>query len=252
MSVAKIRLCVDHALGAGQSVPVTEAQAHYLFGVMRLAAGAPVLMFNGRDGEWLAEVAEAGKRKGVLVCRTQTRPQGVALDLWLLFAPVKKARTDMIVEKAVELGVARIQPVITDFTNSERMRRDKALAHIREAAEQCGATYLPEYADPVPLARVLDDWDATRRILWADEAAPRSSSLAALFADPGKNVQKDGRAPAWAVLIGPEGGFSENERTRLRAADYVTPVSLGPRILRAETAAIATLALWQVALGDWQ
>ena len=245
MAMAKIRLCVDQPLGAEQSVPLTEAQAHYLFGVMREGVGTQVLVFNGADGEWLAEVTEAGKRKGVLTCNAQTRVQKTPPDLWLLFAPVKKARTDFIVEKAVELGVSRMMPVLTDYTNSERFRRDKAVAHVREAAEQCGALSLAEVEEAAPLDRVLSAWDPARRILWADEAgAGRPSSPAALLARawPGP----------WAILVGPEGGFSQAERDRLCALDFVYPAVLGPRILRAETAALAALTLWQAHLGDWQ
>lgn len=220
-----------------------EAQAHYLFGVMREGAGARVLVFNGQDGEWLAEVTEAGKRKGTLLCVEETREQTAPADLWLLFAPVKKARTDMIVEKAVELGAARLVPVATDYTNSERLRRDKAEAHVREAAEQCGALTLPEVAEMAPFARLLADWPAGRRILWADESAPAGSPATVLAASaPGP----------WAILTGPEGGFSEAERARLRSLPFVVPVSLGPRILRAETAAIAAMTLWQAHLGDWR
>ena len=242
--MAKIRLCVDHPLGPGQSLPLTEAQAHYLFSVMREGVGARVLAFNGRDGEWLAAAEATGKRGGVLRCLEQMRPQGSTPDLWLVFAPVKKARTDFIVEKAVELGAARIVPVQTDFTNAERMRRDKAEAHVREAAEQCGATALTEVAVLTPLARLLSGWDTTRRVLWADEAAAvQPSALAGLFAGLP-------RGP-WAILIGPEGGFSEKERDRLRSLPFVTRIALGPRVLRAETAALALMALWQAHLGDW-
>lgn len=243
MSVAKIRLCVDQPLGPGQSVALTEAQAHYLFGVMREGAGARLLVFNGREGEWLAEVTEAGRRKGALTCLERTRAQDAPADLWLLFAPVKKARTDFIVEKAVEMGVARIVPVLTNFTRADRLRREKAEAHVREAAEQCGRLSLPDVADPAPLARLLAGWDAARRILWADEALTGQGSARDVLvaAPPGP----------WAILIGPEGGFSSEERERLRTLAYVTPVSLGPRILRAETAAVALLALWQAHLGDW-
>src|SRR6056300_1016497 len=141
---AKIRLYVDQPLGQGQSLGLDRDQAHYLFGVMRQAVGALVLVFNGRDGEWLAEVAEAGKRGGLLVCQSQTRPLQMPPDLWLLFAPIKKARTDFIVEKAAEMGAARIMPVQTDFTNSERIRQDRLQAHAIEAAEQCGSTYVPQ------------------------------------------------------------------------------------------------------------
>lgn len=240
MVMAKIRLCVDQPIGAGQSVPLTEAQAHYLFGVMREGVGTQVLLFNGRDGEWLAEVTEAGKRKGALTCLEETRPQSAPPDLWLLFAPVKKARTDFIVEKAVELGVSRLQPVLTDYTNSERFRRDKAEAHVREAAEQCGALNLPGVEETVPLPRLLSEWSPSRPILWADESEAGAATTLANFP----------KGPA-AILIGPEGGFSETERDRLRTLDFVHPVALGPRILRAETAALSAITLWQAHLGDW-
>ncbi len=240
MTEAKIRLYVDCPLGAGQGVALSEGQANYLFAVMRLPLGAGVLVFNGRDGEWLATVAEGGKRTGRLVCLDPARPQAMPPDLWLLFAPVKKDRTQFIVEKAVELGVARLCPVQTRFTNAERLRVDKARAHAVEAAEQCGATFVPPVDEVQPLDRLLAAWPADRRILWADESLITArQTLAALTPGP------------WAVLIGPEGGFSTEERDRLRAHPAVVPVSLGPRILRAETAAIAALTLWQSTLGDW-
>lgn len=240
MTDAKIRLYVDCPLGAGQGVALSEGQANYLFAVMRLPLGAGVLVFNGRDGEWLATVAEGGKRTGRLVCLDPARPQAMPPDLWLLFAPVKKDRTQFIVEKAVELGVARLCPVQTRFTNAERLRVDKARAHAVEAAEQCGATFVPPVDEVQPLDRLLAAWPADRRILWADESLITTrQTLAALPPGP------------WAVLIGPEGGFSIDERDRLRAHPAVVPVSLGPRILRAETAAIAALTLWQSTLGDW-
>jgi 16S rRNA (uracil1498-N3)-methyltransferase len=241
MSGSKIRLLVKHPLGRGQSVPLDADQAHYLFAVMRLGPGDPVLIFNGRDGEWRATVTEAAKRRGMLGCEDQTRAQQDPPDLWLLFAPIKKARTDFIVEKAAELGAARILPVQTDFTNSERIRRDRLQAHANEAAEQCGGTFVPEVAELQPLPRLLDTWPETRRILWADEA----------LTDPARPLAAEPPGP-WAILIGPEGGFSQAERSRLRAAAFVTPVSLGPRILRADTAAVAALTLWQASLGDWR
>lgn len=242
MSLAKIRLHVDHPLGPGQSVALTRDQAHYLFGVMRLGVGDAVLLFNGRDGEWRAEVADAGKRGGSLACVEQTRPLRLPPDVWLLFAPIKKARTDFIVEKAAELGAARIVPVQTAFTNAERIRQDRLQAHAVEAAEQCGGTYVPEVADLHPLDRLLADWPGDRRILWCDESLV-AAGVALRGADhPG----------GWAILIGPEGGFSEAERARLRALPFVTPVGLGPRILRADTAAVAALVLWQEHLGDWR
>lgn len=238
---AKIRLCVDHPLGTGQSVALTEAQAHYLFGVMRLGPGAEVLVFNGRDGEWLARIVQAAKRGGVAECVLQTAPQRMPPDLWLMFAPVKKARTDFIVEKAVELGAARILPVQTDFTNAERIRQDRLQSHALEAAEQCGGTYVPAVDELTTLAKLLAGWDASRRILWADESRVGAAATLA-----------GGEPGPWAILIGPEGGFSPAERQRLAVLPFVTPVSLGPRILRADTAACAALTLWQASLGDWR
>lgn len=240
MSIAKIRLYVDHPLGQGQAVPLTADQAHYLFSVMRLSAGDAVLLFNGQDGEWRASVEQAGKRGGILVAQDQTRPLHPPPDLWLLFAPIKKARTDFIVEKATELGAARIIPVQTRHTNSERIRQDRLQAHATEAAEQCGATFVPEVTALQHLDRLLGQWPQDRRILWADETLTSTRHTLATAA----------RGP-WAILIGPEGGFSAEEQKRLRAMPQVTPVSLGPRILRADTAAVAALTLWQATLGDW-
>ncbi len=246
---ARVRLYVDHPLGQGQSVPLNRDQAHYLFGVMRLGPGDGVLLFNGRDGEWLADVAQAGKRGGTLLVREVTAPLRRPPDLWLLFAPIKKARTDFIVEKAAELGAARVLPVQTDFTNSERIRRDRLQAHAIEAAEQCGGTYVPEVADLQRLARVLDDWPEDRRLMFCDEEMAGPST--ALF-DLAAQRDDGAEAGPWAILIGPEGGFSERERSRLRNLPFAHAVSLGPRILRADTAAVAALTLWQQALGDWR
>lgn len=238
--MSRIRLHVDHPLAQGQSLPLTEAQAHYLFGVMRLGPGDDILVFNGREGEFLARVTRAAKRGGELEVEEETRPLQIPPDLWLLFAPIKKARTDFIVEKATELGAARICPVQTDFTNAERIRQDRLQAHAIEAAEQCGGTFVPVVEELRPLSRWLSGWDAERRILWADESLV-GAAAALSGAMPGP----------WAILIGPEGGFSPVERDRLRALPFVLPVSLGPRILRADTAAVAALTLWQAALGDW-
>jgi 16S rRNA (uracil1498-N3)-methyltransferase len=207
---------------------------------MRLGAGAAILLFNGRDGEWRATLATASKRGAIATCDSLTRPLQLPPDLWLLFAPIKKARTDFIVEKAVELGAARILPVQTRHTNSERIRQDRLQAHAVEAAEQCGATYVPEVSDLQPLDRLLAQWPADRRLYWCDETA--LGQPATITSAPG---------PA-ALLIGPEGGFSAEEAARLRARPGVTPLSLGPRILRADTAAIAALTLWQAACGDWR
>ena len=241
MSEPKVRLYVEQPLGAGQAIALTPEQSHYLFSVMRLGLGAQVALFNGRDGEWRAEVEQAAKRGGIARCLDQSRPQRLPPDLWLLFAPIKKARTDFIVEKAVEMGAARIQPVQTRHTNSERIRQDRLQAHAVEAAEQCEATFVPPVADLVALDRLLAVWPADRRILWADESL--TSVRTALDGQP--------RGGAWAILIGPEGGFSAEEQRRLRAMPQVLAVSLGPRTLRADTAAVAALTLWQATLGDW-
>ena len=238
--MAKIRLFIDHPLARGQAVPLNPDQAHYLAAVMRQGPGDEILVFNGRDGEWLARIERIAKRGGDLVAQVPTAPQLDPPDLWLIFAPIKKARTDFIVEKAAEMGSARILPVQTDHTNSERIRQDRLQAHAVEAAEQCGGTFIPEVGDLVPLARLLDGWDHHRRILWADEA----------LVGPAQTLQGLPRGP-WAILIGPEGGWSESERKRLSGMDCVTRISLGPRILRADTAAVASLALWQASLGDW-
>ena len=237
---AKIRLYLDQALGEGQTVPLSRDQANYLFSVMRLAVGDAVLIFDGRSGEWRARVAEAGKRGGALLCEERVRPLQRPPDLWLFFAPIKKARTDFIVEKAAELGAARICPVQTDFTNAERIRRDRLQAHAVEAAEQCGGTYVPEVCDLQKLSQVLDAWPEGRRLMFCDE----------MLAGEGRALGAAPRGP-WAILIGPEGGFSGAERSRLRALPFAHPVSLGPRVLRADTAAVAALTLWQQALGDW-
>ncbi|MFY2823760.1 16S rRNA (uracil(1498)-N(3))-methyltransferase [Ruegeria sp. MALMAid1280] len=238
---AKIRLYVEHPLGQGQSVDLTREQAHYLFGVMRLAVGGQVALFNGKDGEWLAQVVEAGKRSGVLTCVEQTKPLQLPPDLWFLFAPIKKARTDFIVEKAAEMGAARIMPVQTEFTNSERIRQDRLQAHAVEAAEQCGGTFVPEVADLQRLDRVLDAWPEGRQLMFCNEAEVGSAL----------RLAANEKGLPWAILIGPEGGFSDRERARLTALPYAHVVSLGPRILRADTAAVASLTMWQQALGDW-
>ncbi|MEH6833372.1 MULTISPECIES: 16S rRNA (uracil(1498)-N(3))-methyltransferase [Falsihalocynthiibacter] len=237
---AKIRLYVEQGLGVGQSIPLDRDQAHYLFGVMRQPVGSYIALFNGRDGEYLARIVEAGKRGGVLECETQSRLLQMPPDLWLCFAPIKKARTDFIVEKAAEMGAMRICPIQTEFTNSERIRRDRLQAHAVEAAEQCGGTYVPEVADLQRLDRLLDAWPADRNIMFCDENLAGSGEVL------GKAT-----GDKWAILIGPEGGFSEAERNRLHALPFTHAVSLGPRILRADTAAVAALTLWQTHLGDW-
>jgi len=236
----KVRLYVDQPLGPGQQVTLEPDAAHYLFVVMRLGAGDRVALFNGQAGEWAAQLVPGGKRTGTALCLAQTAPQRDPPDLWLLFAPLKKARTDFLVEKATELGVARLIPVQTAHTNAERIRRDRMQAQVREAAEQCGATHLPHVDDLRPLGAILDGWPRDRALFWADELLAQANPAAS-------------EAPAGpaALLIGPEGGFSPSERARLTALPHVHPLRLGPRILRAETAAVAALVLWQSRWGDW-
>ena len=237
---SKVRLYVDHPLGEGQSVPLEPEQAHYLFGVMRLAEGTVLSLINSRDGEWDATVAKAGKKGGVLVCQVQTAPLQTPPDLWFLFAPIRKERTAFIVEKAVEMGAARVMPVQTDYTQSaNRIRQDKLQAHAVEAAEQCGGTFVPPVDDLIRLDRLLAQWPAERQLMFCDETMI------------GQPVALPKGAGPWAILIGPEGGFSPAERDRLRSLPFAHPVSLGPRILRADTAAVAALTVWQQSLGDW-
>ncbi|WP_037293716.1 16S rRNA (uracil(1498)-N(3))-methyltransferase [Roseobacter sp. CCS2] len=237
---SKVRLYVDHALGQGQSVPLSREQAHYLFGVMRLAEGAVLSLINGRDGAWDADVVKAGKKGGILECSAQTGPLQMPPDVWLLFAPIRKERTAFIVEKAVEMGVSRVCPVQTDFTQSaNRVRQDKLQTHAIEAAEQCGGTFVPPVDDLAKLDRLLAAWPEDRQLMFCDEVLIGDRVGLPLVEGP------------WAILIGPEGGFSPAERDRLRGLPFAHPVSLGPRILRADTAAVAALTVWQQALGDW-
>ena len=239
----KVRLFVEPDLAPRAEVAVGRGHANYLFTVMRLREGDAVALFNGRDGEWRAVIARAGKRDGALSCVERLRAQDAAPDLDLLFAPLKKARTDFVAEKATEMGVRRLRPIFTDFTNAERVNAARLRAHAVEAAEQCGILSVPEVAEPARLSAVLDEWAPGRRLLFCDEARDAAPACAVLAeAAPGP----------WAVLIGPEGGWSEAERARLRALPGAVPATLGPRVLRADTAAVAALALWQTALGDWR
>jgi len=243
------RLFVATPLAPAAEIELGDAQARYLTSVLRLGPGARVLLFNGADGEWSAEVGSVGKRGATLVCREATRPQILSPDLLLLFAPVKRAGTDLIVEKATELGVRTLQPVLTRRTQSESVRTDRLRAIAIEAAEQTERLDVPEIFEATPLGKVLGRWDATRRLLFADEAGDARSVPPALAGNGGP---AEAGGTNMALLIGPEGGFEPDERRMLRALAFVTPVSLGPRILRAETAVIAALALIQAHWGDWQ
>ncbi len=237
------RLFVEDDLAPGGALTLDGPRAHYLRDVLRLGVGAEVLLFNGRDGEWRATVAATAKRSLDLGIENQTRPQIAEPDLWLCFAPVKKARIDFIAEKATELGVSALLPVITRRTNVERVNLERLRANAVEAAEQTERLSVPEVRGPVSLEQVLRSWPATRRLLIADETGGGRPILDALG---------DARPGPWAVLVGPEGGFAREELDRIAALPGVLPVGLGPRILRADTAAIAALACLQAAIGDWR
>jgi 16S rRNA (uracil1498-N3)-methyltransferase len=238
-----IRLFVVGDLRAGARITPTPEQAHYLLRVMRLGLDAPLLVFNGRDGEWRARIAEAGKRGCVLAIETSARPQTAPPDLDLIVALVKRPRLETIVEKAAELGARRVRLVLTERTNADRSNIARLTAIATEAAEQTGRLDIPDVAPPEPLLCMLAAWPEGRRLMFCDEAGE---------ADPAARALEPGPRGPWAVLIGPEGGFSPAERAAVRALPQALPVSLGPRILRADTAAIAALCLWQSSLGDWR
>lgn len=238
-----IRLHVAAEIAQDVALGLDHGQSHYLTSVMRRAVGDEVLVFNGRDGEWRATIEVAGKRGVILRPTVQERPQAFGPHLDLVIALVKRSRVETIVEKAAELGARRVRLVVTERTNAERTRIDRLSAIAAEAAEQTGRLDVPEIVEPVKLAKLIEGWDASRRLLFCDEAGDAKPVLAAL----------DGAPPApWAILIGPEGGFSPAEREALRNLPYATPATLGPRILRADTAAISALTLWQAAQGDWR
>jgi 16S rRNA (uracil1498-N3)-methyltransferase len=237
-----IRLHVQGDLAPGLAVAPTLDQSRYLTQVMRLKAGDVLLVFNGRHGEWRASVAEVLKKGVILRAEEQVRAQTHGPDLELIVAVVKKARIETIVEKATELGASRVRLVLTHRTNADRLRLDRLDAIAEEAAEQTGRLDVPLVDDPVKLDALLDGWDASRRLMFCDETGGAPAIGALTAAGGGK----------WAILIGPEGGFSPEEGARLRALPFTTAVSLGPRILRADTAAIAAMTLWQAAVGDWE
>ena len=236
----KIRLFVDHTLGEAQSVPLNKDQAHYIFSVMRKSIGETILIFDGNNGEWKASIEEISKKSGVLFCIKQTKPQIMPPDLWLFFSPLKKVRTDFIVEKATELGVAKIIPVQTEHTNADRVNLSRLSAHAIEAAEQCGGIYIPKIEELQKINEVLENFPLDRRLLFCDEKLQASEVNL-------ENLKKG----KWAILVGPEGGFSEIERNYLKGLKFTFSISLGPRILRADTAAVTAISLWQNYLGDW-
>lgn len=235
------RLHVETQLGEGVVVSIDGNPAHYLIAVMRVRPDDIVLLFDGRSGEWAARARDIRKRDLVLECVTQTKGPETVPDFWLCCAPIKKGRIDLIAEKACELGVAKLQPVLTRRAVVDKLNLDRLHAHLVEAAEQCGRTALPELSAMVKLDALLRDWPQARHLFFADETggAPMTEAFAT---HPG----------AAAFLIGPEGGFDPTEREAIRAHPQAVPVSLGPRILRAETAAIAATAAWMTINGDWK
>jgi 16S rRNA (uracil1498-N3)-methyltransferase len=232
------RLFVREALAEGAAVVPNAAQANYLGNVLRLGTGAELLVFDGASGEWLARVTEAGKKRMTLTVERKTRDPESIPDVWLAFAPVKRAQIDWLVEKATELGAARLVPVMTQRTVAERVRLDRLESIAIEAAEQCGRTRLPEIAEPVQLNRFVAELDPERHFYFADEGG--GEPVAAVFRE----------GPA-VILVGPEGGFTDEERTFVRGTG-ATPISLGPRILRAETASLAALSAFMALAGDWR
>ncbi len=238
----KTRLYVTADLGAGMTVALDEGPSHYLLHVLRVKSGNRVLLFNGRDGEWLAEIGQASKRGVTATCLSQTRPQVGEPDIWLAFAPIKKTPADYLVQKATELGVSRLQPVFTRRTIVTRVNLERMAANAAEAAEQSERLTVPQIREAVDLDKLLASWPKERRLYFCDEGGD---------ARPLAEVARGASGPA-AILTGPEGGFDPGERELLRARSFVVPVTLGPRILRADTAALAALSVWQAMAGDWK
>ena len=241
------RLWVDSPLTADAELALNSADIHYVTNVMCLRAGDALALFNGKDGEWLGKITTAGKRAVGLTLGEQLRVQQSEPDLWLAFAPVKRARIDFIAQKATELGVSRLLPVKTERTNVSRVNAARLQANVKAAAEQCERLMVPEVCETQSLAELIADWPAGRRLMFCDETLSGGPALEVL-----QQAAREGDAGPWAVLTGPEGGFSEREHELLRAQDYALAVTLGPRLLRADTAALAALTLWQAALGDWR
>ncbi|SEP84893.1 16S rRNA (uracil1498-N3)-methyltransferase [Devosia sp. YR412] len=237
------RLYVKSALTQGVQFTLGKEQSLYLAAVLRKVVGDQVVLFNGRDGAWLAQLASDSKKSVSLDLVEQIAVQPPVADLWYGFAPLKTERLDYVIQKAVEMGVGTIQPVITRFTQVNRLKHERLVANAIEAAEQCEVLNVPEVAAEVTLDRLIDSWPSDRKLILADESEASSSPVDALQALKGEKI---------GVLIGPEGGFSDGERAKLRALPYVVPISLGPRILRADTAAVAALAVIQAIIGDWR
>jgi 16S rRNA (uracil1498-N3)-methyltransferase len=237
------RLFVEADLAVDAAIACSAEQTNYLRNVLRLRPGAAILIFNGRDGEWRSELGQGSKRAAALIAREQVRAQEGGPDIDYLFAPLKRARLDYVVQKAAEMGVARLRPVLTRHTTPERVNLERMRANAIEAAEQCGILRIPNVMAPETLERVVAGWDAGRLLIFCDEARDIASPVAALGSL---------RPGPLALLVGPEGGFTDAERELLASKPFVVGISLGPRILRADTAAVAALALVNAVLGDWR
>jgi 16S rRNA (uracil1498-N3)-methyltransferase len=240
------RLFVDAPLSAGESLELDREQTNYVLTVMRMKAGEALVVFNGRDGAWMARIADAHRKGAVLEIVVQTQHQTPKSDLWFGFAPLKTGRLDYLVQKATEMGAGVIQPVITRYTQVQKLRTDKLVANVIEAAEQCEVLSVPEVPEEIGLAELLSHWQQTqglRRLVFCDESAPNHSPVQQLRDLDGLPI---------GILVGPEGGFSDEERNHLLGQSFVVPISLGPRILRADTAAVAALTVVQSIIGDWR
>lgn len=237
------RLFIDQFLQDGGAINLDREQSNYLLNVLRLKDESQLLVFNGKDGEWLADLKHEGRKKAVLLLQKQTRPQPGKSDLVILFAPIKVGRLEYMVQKMVEMGAGTIQPVFTDHTQLHKINEKRLAANILEAAEQCGVLSIPALKPALKLSDVLSDWDEKRQIVFCDEGTQTNNPIIQL------NEQT---AEKFALLIGPEGGFSSQEREKLRSFNFVTPIPLGPRILRADTALVASMAVFQATIGDWE
>ena len=236
------RMFVNTALATGATIECSPEQANYLRAVMRMEAGSAILVFNGRDGEWRAELRPLGKRAANLAIAEQVRPQPASPDLWYVFAPLKRSRLDYMVQKAVEMGASRLVPVLTQHTIAERVNTERMVANAIEAAEQCGVLTLAEVAAPIKLTALLSSWPSDRKLIFCDEGATCANPITTLATlAPGP----------LGVLVGPEGGFSDHERATISRLPFAHALRLGPRIMRADTAAVAALAIVNAVLGDW-
>jgi len=242
LSKPKARLYIDFALSLDGVAPLSQGQAHYLRNVMRMSPGDSVTLFNGHDGEWRGEIGDLGKRAGTVIARRQNRPQQHEPDLWLLFALIKKDRMSFVIEKATELGVSSLRPVITQHTVVHRLKDERLRFAAIEAAEQCERLSIPETCEAISLDQALENWPEERQLFVLDETGGGEAIASVMENAPG---------PA-AILVGPEGGFHKSELEALRQRPYATFLSLGPRILRADTAALAALTCWQALAGDWK